>query len=81
MLKNKDRSGESHEIEKNRTIPCKRCGSVAFFKSKAFQNQWKMYEDFIGDENDERGRTKSRTGEAKLIDVLKCSSCGYSVSS
>lgn len=58
-------------------MTCKKCNNT-MSPSKAFKNTWITHLDFIGQTN-LRGCTMSRSGAAKLVDVLKCISCGYSI--
>lgn len=55
---------------------CTKCGGYCN-PSKGFLNDLVSCDDFGNDAN-ERGTTQSRTGDAKLVDCLKCEKCGHS---
>ena len=57
------------------TITCRRCGSE-MKAGKALQNTLAGIPDFPGDTY---ACTVSETGPAKLVTVLKCVGCGYSL--
>lgn len=54
---------------------CKRC-NVAMLPSKAIAQTWVGSEDFGGDYG-QYGTTMSVGGPGKLIDCLKCPTCGH----
>lgn len=57
-------------------IICKKCGGNCK-SSKALNNTLISFNDF-GNDAGSRGTTMSRVGKSKLIDCLKCESCGHS---
>lgn len=60
-------------IGQNKCIKCEKQG----LPSKALLNTLVSSNDF-GNDAGNRGTTQSRQGKAKLIDCIKCSSCGHS---
>ena len=59
-------------------MKCPKC-KITMIKSKALQNTLHYSNDF-GNDAGQRGTTGSRSGEAILINVIKCPQCGYSKS-
>lgn len=57
-------------------IQCIKCGGIGK-ASQAFNDTWEEHLD-LGSKPGDRGNTLSKTGPAKLVDCLKCSSCGHS---
>lgn len=56
---------------------CPRCRTT-LVQGKALQNALVGSPDFPGDTGFEAGCTLSYSGEAKMVDCLKCPECGYS---
>jgi ribosomal protein S27AE len=57
---------------------CPRCGA-SLFLGKALMNQAQAgLPDFPGDSGIQPGQTFSFSGEAKMVECLKCEKCGYS---
>jgi hypothetical protein len=63
---------------KNLKKRCRRC-DAPLVAGRAFQNELVGHPDFPGDTGWEAGRTRSYSGEARLINVMKCPACGYSI--
>ena len=64
-----------------RTRVCHKCGSL-MARGKSYLNGLQAFEDFGGEsllKTPPRGCTVSRTGQAKMVDVDKCTGCGRSV--
>jgi len=68
------KTGYFHQVSESL---CRRC-STPLVMGKALQNTLVGFPDFPGDTGREAGCTLSYSGEAKMIDVLKCPACGYS---
>ena len=54
---------------------CK-CGGIGKH-SKALLNTLVSFSDF-GNDAGKRGTTQSRVGKAKMVDCIKCQTCGHS---
>lgn len=60
----------------NKRNQCRKCGGIDT-PSKAFNNTLISFDDF-GEDAGQHGTTMSRQGLAKLVDCIKCESCGHS---
>jgi DNA-directed RNA polymerase subunit M/transcription elongation factor TFIIS len=60
----------------NKTTQCRECGSQGK-ESKSLLNTLLSFNDF-GNDSGRRGTTQARVGPVKLVDSIKCVSCGHS---
>ena len=77
MLNSVSIVGNIHEHPHLLDETCRRC-QTPLVPGQALQNQCVAHPDFLGDTGNEAGSTRSFSGDAKMVDVLKCPSCGYS---